>query len=434
MALMLSCAWGASDRPTSDIFKLPTLAPILRHVTPGVVAINIKRRQTDEEALLSGEPQAAEVRQVSVAASGVIFDAPRGLIITCAHLIDGADEIRITLSDGRVEVAERAGADTQTDVAVLKIAADRLQSVKWGDSSRLKVGDFVISVGNPFGIGQTVSFGLVSGLRHSPIQGYDKLIQTDAAMNPGDSGGALVNLHGELVGMDTAIVGDTGTNVGIGFAIPVNIVRQIAEELVSHGEVRRGQLGVTLQELDADIKTSLGLAVEQSGALVAMVRARSPAERAGIQEGDVITAINGKAVKTMGEAGSKLGLMMIGETTHLMLLRNAKNVMMDATLAPPDPHPVQGRLMSTRLAGAEFGPVNLFIPVAGAEVVSVQTDSAAWVAGFREGDVIRSLNHEKVASPEHLTTMFKTDSEPLLFNIVRKGKGLFLAVPTPVTR
>ena len=348
-----------------NTLKIPTLAPIVRNVTPGVVALSIKRRPTDEEILLSGEPgveAGVEGRQVQLAASAVIFDAQRGLIVTCAHLIAQADEIKVVLSDGRETLAERVGVDTQTDIAVLKISASKLTSMKLGDSDRLQVGDFVISVGNSFGLGQTISFGVVSALRRSgpPLEGYDKLIQTDASMNPGDSGGALVNLRGELVGIDTAIAGIMGANVGIGFALPVNLVRHIAEELVLHGEVRRGHLGVVFQDLDADISAGLGLASAQRGALVSMVSAGSAAERAGILPGDVITAVNRAPVANILEARNKLSLIKIGEVAHVAVVRSAKGLTIDAPLAPPAARPISGEAMSMGLRGAEFDLVSYF--------------------------------------------------------------------------
>lgn len=433
-ALTLSLMCAASPA-VADTLKLPTLAPILRKVTPGVVALSIKRRPTDEEVLLSGEPP-EEGRQVQAAASGVIFDAQRGLIVTCAHLVAEADEIKVILSDGRETLAERIGADTQTDIAVLKIAAPNLTALKLGNSDLLTAGDFVISVGNPFGLGQSVSFGVVSALRLSgaPVEGYDKLIQTDASMNPGDSGGALVNLRGELVGIDTAIAGITGANVGIGFALPINMVRHIADELVLHGEIRRGHLGIVFQDLDAGIRAGLGLGSEQHGVVVSMVSAGSAAERAGIETGDVITGINGVPVANILEARNKLSLVKVGEVAHVAVVRSTKSLTIDAPLAPPAARPISGEAMSIGLRGAEFDVVSYFVPVAGAQVVSVQTDSEAWNAGLREGDIIRSLNNEAVASPGQLLTMVKTDPDRLLFNVIRNGSGVFITVPAAPIR
>jgi serine protease Do/serine protease DegQ len=248
-------------------------------------------------------------------------------------------------------------------------------------------------------------------------------------MNPGDSGGALVNLKGELVGIDTAIVGLTGANVGIGFAMPINMVRLIADDLVAHGEVRRGHLGVAMQDLDPDIATALGLPPNQRGALVTLVSAGSPAERAGILAGDVITAVDRAVVSTMPEARSKLGLLKPEQVAHIAVLRSAKAVTIDATLASPAPQPIEGGTISPELAGADFGTVSYFVPVAGAEVVSVETNSEAWTAGFRKGDIVRSLNQQPVNSPEQLLSIMKVGRPHLLFNVVRNGEGMFLLVP-----
>jgi S1-C subfamily serine protease len=435
IAALVAPLCGVSGLAAAEKFVIPTLAPILRQVTPSVVSLSIKRRATPDEVLLSGAPD-TEDSQVQVAASGVILDGKRGLIVTCAHQVTDADAIKVTLSDGRELTAEQLARDIETDVAVLKVAADNLVSIRFADSSKLHVGDFVISVGNPFGIGQSISFGVVSALRRSnmPIEGYDNLIQTDASMNPGDSGGALVNLNGELVGLDTAIVGLTGSNVGIGFAMPGNMVRLIAGELIAHGEVRRGHLGVTLRDLDPEIASALGLAPQQSGALITMVSAGSPADRAGIVAGDVITTVDRESVSTMPEARTKLGLLKPGEVAHITLLRSAQALTIHATLASPASQPIDGGAISPELAGAAFGPVQYFVPVTGAEVVSVETDSRAWDTGFRKGDIVRSLNQEPVTSPEQLLSMMKVGRPYLLFNIVRNGDGIFLVASGAATR
>jgi S1-C subfamily serine protease len=435
IAALVAPLCGVSGLAAAEKFVIPTLAPILRQVTPSVVSLSIKRRATPDEVLLSGAPD-TEDSQVQVAASGVILDGKRGLIVTCAHQVTDADAIKVTLSDGRELTAEQLARDIETDVAVLKVAADNLVSIRFADSGKLHVGDFVISVGNPFGIGQSISFGVVSALRRSnmPIEGYDNLIQTDASMNPGDSGGALVNLNGELVGLDTAIVGLTGSNVGIGFAMPGNMVRLIAGELIAHGEVRRGHLGVTLRDLDPEIASALGLAPQQSGALITMVSAGSPADRAGIVAGDVITTVDRESVSTMPEARTKLGLLKPGEVAHITLLRSAEALTIHATLASPASQPIDGGAISPELAGAAFGPVQYFVPVTGAEVVSVETDSRAWDTGFRKGDIVRSLNQEPVTSPEQLLSMMKVGRPYLLFNIVRNGDGIFLVASGAATR
>jgi Do/DeqQ family serine protease len=342
--------------PVVGIAPLPTLAPMIRKVSPAVV--NIATRGTIHESgaqnpLLDDPffrrffqpPKDAgpHERSFQSAGSGVIFDAKLGYILTNAHVVEDATEITVTLQDGRDLKAEVIGSDVQSDIAVLKVKPDGLSQIVLGDSSKAEVGDFVVAIGNPFGLAHTVTSGIVSALSRSGINpdGYEDFIQTDASINPGNSGGALVNLRGELIGINTAILSRSGGNIGIGFAIPVNMARRVTEQLVRYGTVRRGQLGVTMYTVTPDVAHSLGLN-SASGALVSQVVDGSPAAVAGLRTGDVITSVNGQPVKSNSELRNIIGLRQVGDKIDIGLVRDGKPLRVTAviadTTADPDKH------------------------------------------------------------------------------------------------
>ncbi|HYB63971.1 MAG TPA: Do family serine endopeptidase [Steroidobacteraceae bacterium] len=346
-ALALVPTAPAGVPPAIGDTPLPSLAPMIRKVSPAVV--NVATRGTVRDAgaqnpLLQDPffrrffdlPRGGAPREhlFRSAGSGVIFDARQGYIVTNAHVIENANEITVTLQDGRDLKAEVVGRDQPSDVAVLKVSADGLAQMPLGDSSRLEVGDFVVAIGNPFGLQHTVTSGIVSGLSRTGINpdGYEDFIQTDASINPGNSGGALVNLRGELIGINTEILSSTGGNVGIGFAIPVNMVRSVVAQLIEYGAVRRGQLGVSMFTVTPDIAHSLGLA-SAVGALVSQVVEGSPAARAGLRVGDVITAVNGQAVKSNSELRNAIGLLQVGDHADIELVRDGKPMHVTAVIA-----------------------------------------------------------------------------------------------------
>jgi len=275
-------------------------------------------------------------RMFRSAGSGVIFEAHQGYIVTNAHVVENASEITVTLQDGRDLKAQLVGSDQPSDVAVLKVSADGLSQMPLGDSSRLEVGDFVVAIGNPFGLQHTVTSGIVSGLSRNGINpdDYEDFIQTDASINPGNSGGALVNLRGELIGINAEILSSNGGSMGIGFAIPVNVVRSVVEQLVKYGAVQRGQLGVSMYTVTPDIARSLGL-TSPVGALVSQVVAGSPAEKAGMRVGDVVTSVNGQPVKSNSELRNAIGLLRVGDRIDIGLVRDGKPMRVTTTLAAP---------------------------------------------------------------------------------------------------
>jgi Do/DeqQ family serine protease len=312
---------------------LPTLAPMLKVVTTGVVNIAVEGREKLEvNPLLQdpffrqffGVPDLPTERRTESVGSGVVVDAAKGHVLTNSHVIKSAIRIVVTLKDGRQLDAKLVGSDPATEVALLKVDPQDLTAVPLGNSDQLEVGDYVVAIGNPFGIGQTVTSGIVSALGRSGlrIQGYEDFIQTDAPINPGNSGGALVNLRGELAGINTAIIGPSGGNVGIGFAVPVNMARAVMEQLLAYGEVRRGRLGIAIQDLTPDLRDALRVPAKQ-GAVVTRVDPKSPAEAAGLKSGDVIVAVDGRAIESSGALRNAVGLVPIGQTIALVVYRGA---------------------------------------------------------------------------------------------------------------
>jgi Do/DeqQ family serine protease len=317
-----------------------TLAPLLADVTPGVVNIAVRSRMERQTNPLLDDPlfrryfglpeDQPELHVVS-AGSGVIVDAGHSYVLTNSHVVANAEEIQVTLKDRRTYPARLVGSDPATDIALLALDAPDLHAVPLGDSGQLQVGDVVVAIGNPFGLGQTVTSGIVSALGRSGlgIEGYEDFIQTDASINPGNSGGALVNSRGELVGINTAILGASGGNVGIGFAVPVNMASAVMAQLIEHGEVRRGRLGITIQDLTPALAETMGLALS-TGALVSQVAADSAAARAGIQVGDVIIEINGNAILDADDLRNMIGLMPVGTALSIVLYRDGHQRTLDA--------------------------------------------------------------------------------------------------------
>ena len=385
-----------SDNPSLTISPPPTLAPLVKRVTPAVVNIAIRGRIAQQRNPLLNDPffrrffdipDFPAEREIVAAGSGVIVDARQGLIVTNNHVVEHADEISVTLIDGRRLNGKRIGADPITDVAIVKVAADNLTQIPLGDSDRLEVGDYLVTVGNPFGLGQTVTQGIVSALRRtSPGLRQGNFIQTDAPINPGNSGGALVNLRGELIGINTAIIGTTGANVGIGFAIPVNTVRGILGQLVHFGDVQRGGLGVVTQDLSPDLALAMGLPPDQTGAVVVSVDAGS--EPTGLKVRDVITAINRSPVRDSAELRDKIAIFRVGDALDLNVSRDGRPLVVRVAVTAPIVRMLEGDQLSPLLAGGNFGPVDASAPVKGVRIISVRPDSRLGLAGVNEGDII----------------------------------------------
>lgn len=329
--------------PTVPLHAQPTLAPVVKRVAPAVVSIAIKGRVAMEQnALLSDPffrrffdiPEGPIEREIQAVGSGVVIEPGQGLIVTNNHVVEHADAITVTLSDGRQLQGRKVGADPATDVAVIRVPARDLATLPLGNSDSLQVGDYVIAIGNPFGIGQTVTHGIISALnRHGLGNGFEDFIQTDAPINPGNSGGALVNLDGQLVGINAAIIGPSGGNVGIGFAIPVNMVRQVVEQIERGGRVQHGHLGIGTQDLTAGIARAEGLAPGQPGAVIASVEPGSPAARAGLRPGDVVVAVGGTSITNAADLHNRIGFLHAGQIADLTILRDGRTLSLRTTVA-----------------------------------------------------------------------------------------------------
>ncbi|MEZ5671816.1 MAG: Do family serine endopeptidase [Thiotrichaceae bacterium] len=369
---------------------LPSLAPMLDKATPAVVNISTKTRTRVESPLLSDPffrhffniPEQSEQRYEQSLGSGVIVDAKKGYVITNNHVIDKADEITVTLRDGRKSNAKLVGKDRETDIALIKILLDNLSELPLANSDKLRVGDFVVAIGNPFGLGQTVTSGIVSALGRSGlgIEGYEDFIQTDASINPGNSGGALVNLRGELVGINTAIIAPGGGNVGIGFAIPINMVHQVTQHLVEHGAVQRGVLGIELQDLTPDLAIAFGLDSTVKGAVVASVNRNSAAEKADIRASDVIVAINDQLVDNTSDVRNRIGLLRVGDEVKITVMRKNTQLNLTATVAAGAGKisGIDGGKLTKHLSGVTLSDVQGVI-----EIVNVDKRSMAWRGGLR---------------------------------------------------
>jgi Do/DeqQ family serine protease len=436
MVALLAPPLPAAMPPVISESGVPTLAPMIRKVSPAVVNIatrgTIRERGTQNPLLddpffrrfFDVPPDTGpRTRPFQSAGSGVIFDAHSGYIVTNAHVVENASEITVTLQDGRDLKAEIIGSDTPSDVAVLRVKPDGLTQIPLGDSARVEVGDFVVAIGNPFGLQHTVTSGIISGLSRSGINpdGYEDFIQTDASINPGNSGGALVNLRGELIGINTAILSRSGGNIGIGFAIPVNMARSVMDQLIRYGSVKRGQLGVSMYTVTPDIAHSLGLP-SAVGALVSQVVDGSPAEHAGIRTGDVITSVNGQPVKSNSELRNTIGLLRVGDKVDIGLLRDGKPLRVTAVIADTTTELSAGpQSIHKSFEGAVLADAP---DASGALVRSVEPGSAAAQAGLRAEDVIVGANRGRVSNVHELRERAK--GAAVLVLEVRRGATVLL--------
>jgi serine protease Do/serine protease DegQ len=411
------------DRPVTS------LAPLVEAATPAVVNIRVsqtvsRRSPFGDEAFrrFFGIPDmpGGGSQQVASAGSGVIVDAERGYILTNHHVVGDADEIQISLIDGKILDAEIVGSDPATDIAVIKVDAEGLTEMPIGDSDSARVGDFVIAIGNPFGLGHTVTSGIISALGRTGISrdGYEDFIQTDASINPGNSGGALVNMKGELIGINSAIISRSGGNVGIGFAVPTEIASSIMSQILDFGEIRRGLLGVRIQTIDAEMAKALESNVE-SGVLITNIEPNSAAEKAGLEVGDIIVGVNDEKMMDASELRNTIGLMRSGDEVEINYVRDSKERTTKARL---------GQAVSQQLTGADIHPGlegALFASAAttsdsGVEVAEVSPGSPAAQRGLRAGDVITAVNRSRVRNVQDLATI--AENNRILFLLVQRGE------------
>ena len=431
----------AVDAPAEGarvVAPMPSLAPMIRRVSPAVVSIGIQGSVREQgrnplfddpffRRFFNVPPDAGtRERPFQSAGSGVIVDARQGYIITNAHVVENAREITVTLFDQRQFPAKVVGSDPRTDIAVVQVKAANLAQIVLGDSDRLEPGDYVAAIGNPFGLQQSVSYGIVSALGRSGMNpdGFEALIQTDASINPGNSGGALVNLRGELVGINNMILSGSGGNIGIGFAIPVNMARSVMDQLIKYGSVKRGQLGVTIAPVTPDIAEALGIGAA-GGALVTQVVKDSAASRAGIKAGDVVTAVNGRNVKSAAEFRNAIGLLRVGDKVEVTVLREGQSRKLTAEVADPAvqtaanaaggdagnvPEGGQHRaLEGAQLedAGGGTGNGNGGGSAGGVLVRAIAPGSPAANAGLRASDLIVAANGVRIGNRTDLSNAWR---------------------------
>jgi Do/DeqQ family serine protease len=445
LAALRATAWQPKQPDT------PTLAPLLERVTPAVVNIAVVGAAAEERNPLLDDPffrrffegpdapVLPNVPRQSIG-SGVIIDGDAGLVVTNHHVVQGADSIIVTLSDRREFNAMLVGSDAGTDVALLRVMADdaTFADIPIGDSNAVAVGDYVVAIGNPFGLGQTATAGIVSAMGRSGvnIESYEDFIQTDASINPGNSGGALIDINGRLLGVNTAILSGTGGNIGIGFAIPSNMVREVVEQLLEHGNVQRGRIGIAIQDVTPGLAQALELATDR-GALVTQVEPGSPAEQAGIKPGDVVVSIDEQSIDSGADLRNAVGLVRAGSSISVTAIRDGERRTVRTTIAPDieaggaaaraaDPASV------SLLAGATITELPRDHPaygrVQGVWVNAVAPGSVAARFGLRPDDVITGVNRDPVASVADLTGALNNAKPPVALQIQREGRALFLLV------
>ena len=458
VALMLLAAQVQAISTAALQQGIPSLAPMLEQVTPAVVSISVsKAMPTAGRYFFNGKelPEGArrffgevpdstnEVPQRSYATgagSGVIVDAAEGLIITNHHVVADASQITVRLSDDRSLRAKLLGSDPGTDVALLQVEAEDLVEIDFADVSTVAVGDYVVAIGNPFGIGQTVTSGIVSALGRAGINNnnYEDFIQTDAAINQGNSGGALVDMEGSLIGINTAIISGSGGSNGIGFAVPTDMVATVMEHLRRDGEVRRGLLGVTIADATPDIVAALDVQVDY-GAVVTSVIPDSAADKAGVLVSDVIVEIDGEEVHGSRQLRNRVGLMLQEQEVELALYRNGKRETLLARIGGSSGQAlvaVSPDAVNKEFRGAMLETIRSDYPVIkqGVEVVSLSQSGGSWAAGLREGDVIAEVNRKQIADLEAFNSATSANAEgstgsTTALTIIREGRKMLLFLP-----
>jgi Do/DeqQ family serine protease len=435
----------ASFSNQSNLFSagVPSLAPMLEDVTPTVVNIYTiskaeeKTQQIDDPFLrkffnIPGQQKSRKKNRAGLG-SGVIINSKKGYIITNNHVIAKAKDIKVKLQDGREFKATLVGSDPASDVAVIKISPDKLHAIKFSDSDKLRVGDFVVAIGNPFGIGQTVTSGIVSALGRSGlgIEAYENFIQTDASINPGNSGGALVNLKGELIGINTAIIGSRGGSgsVGIGLAIPVNMALDITKQLIEYGKVRRGYLGVSAQDLTNDLSKAFGIKANR-GAIITQVLKDSPADLAGVSIGDVVIKINNENVQNASAMRNKIGLLQLNSIITMEINRKGKIITTKVKITEPKISKNDGIKINSRLQGIVFSRILEKMPeygkITGIKIIKMRKDSVAFAAGIRPNDVILSINNIPVQEIQDLEIVAGENDSEIVVHVQRKNRTAFI--------
>jgi len=411
--------------------SVPSLSPIVEKAAPAVVNIATYTIRAQRSPLLSSPffrhffalpEEPGLTKRTQSAGSGVIVNADNGYILTNHHVVAEADEIEVTLQDGRTFKAKLLGSDKKVDLAVLQIPAENLSSIEMADSNTVQVGDFVIAIGSPFGLQQTVTSGIVSALGRSGLglQGFEDFIQTDASINPGNSGGALIDLRGKLIGINSAILAPSGGNVGIGFAIPADVARAVMEQLIRYGEVKRGGIGASFQDLTPELADAFGLSQYQ-GALVTEVNPTSSAERAGLAQGDIIVEANGRAISNADDMINRIGLSPLGSQLNVTILRDSKKLPLTITIEEIPVPEINGAQLHTSLSGARLQ--DLMPPdyehSIGMIIIEIVPGSEADQYGLEVGDIIFGANQRRIRSIDELR--FQLSQEPPRTYNIRRG-------------
>ncbi|MCV2883645.1 DegQ family serine endoprotease [Aestuariibacter sp. AA17] len=438
--MMFSSLIGASSVTAALPFfgedKPPSLAPMLEETMPGVVSIAVEGTQVSRQRIpemfrhfFGGPSEQVQERPFRGLGSGVIINAELGYVVTNNHVVDNADKIIVKLADGRELQAKKLGADEQVDIALLKIDSDDLTAIPLANSDKLRVGDFVVAIGNPFGLGQTVTSGIISALGRSGLNigGLEDFIQTDAAINRGNSGGALVSLDGKLVGINTAIFGPNGGNVGIGFAIPSNMMKSLVDQIAEFGEVRRGLLGILGQDVDAGLSEAMELSVSK-GAFVSEVQPDSAAEKGGLQPGDIITSVNGNSLNGFFELRAKIATLGAGSEVKLDVLRKGKRETITVVLDDAKQSVVEAKEMHPALEGATLANGQTKRGDAGVEITELVNRSPAARIGLEEGDVIVGVNRQRVNSVSELRNILDEAKGVIAFDIQRGNSTRYIVI------
>ena len=409
---------------------MPSLAPVVSQTAAGVVNISTLSRGADGDNPMFadpffrrffGVPDRPQQREAQASGSGVIVDAAKGYVLTNHHVVKGATKIVVTLKDRREFTAKLIGSDPATDIALLQIPSEKLTAVRVGESDGLQVGDYVLAIGNPFGVGQTVTSGIVSALGRAGlnIEGFEDFIQTDASINPGNSGGALINLRGELIGINTAIIGPSGGNVGIGFAVPTNMAIRVMDQLAKFGEVKRGGIGIAaVGEVTQEIARESRLqAIE--GAVINTVISGSPADKAGLKKGDVVTAVNGRVVRTSYDLRNQQALTPIGQSLEIATVRSGAARSVKITVETPARAQGLKPQRIDEIPGTELASIPRELNTRGVYVLDVDPKSEAHSIGLRDNDILLGINGNVVQSPEEVRRAIREANRFVVFNLQR---------------
>jgi len=414
--------------------EIPSLAPMLEQATPAVVHISVagsrevRQRLPDAFRYFFGQRGPNEYREerpFKGLGSGVIINADKGYIVTNNHVIQDADDIEVRLKDGRTFKAKKLGSDPESDIALLQIEAKKLVQIPLADSDKNRVGDFAVAIGNPFGLEQTVTSGIISALGRGGlgIEGFEDFIQTDAAINSGNSGGALVNLRGELIGINTAILGPNGGNIGIGFAIPVNMMKNLVDQILEHGEIRRGSLGIRGQDVTSDLTEAMNLKVSR-GAFINEVMPGSAAAKAGLESGDVIISMNGNKISSFQELRAKVATLGAGREAKLGILRDSKESTVTVKLQEQATGQVAASQIHPMLDGAELSNAD----GKGVRIDAIANNSAAEQIGLQPNDMIIGVNRQPVANLAELRKALDSRTGVAALNIKRGNTNLYVLI------